>query len=121
MRQEQAIPVGQLGARCEAFGLPLSAHTAPSPHAHPCCAVGRVCHVEYFHGHARIARMVFDGAPTPVEGELRPDLSRPGLGLEFKRLYDKPEDEKKMRPSTFGRPRSAAGPSSTATATTRRS
>ena len=29
--------------------------------------------------------MLFDGAPTPVGGSLRPDLSRPGLGLEFKR------------------------------------
>ena len=29
--------------------------------------------------------MLFDGAPTPVGGALRPDLSRPGLGLEFKR------------------------------------
>ena len=26
-----------------------------------------------------------DGAPSPVKGELRPDLSRPGMGLEFKR------------------------------------
>jgi hypothetical protein len=29
--------------------------------------------------------MFFDGALKPVNGELRPDLSRPGLGLEFKR------------------------------------
>ena len=29
--------------------------------------------------------MFFDGALTPVDGALRPDLSRPGLGLEFKR------------------------------------
>jgi hypothetical protein len=29
--------------------------------------------------------MLFDGALTPVEGCLRPDLSRPGLGIELKR------------------------------------
>jgi hypothetical protein len=29
--------------------------------------------------------MLFDGALTPVDGALRPDRSRPGLGLEFKR------------------------------------
>jgi hypothetical protein len=28
--------------------------------------------------------MLFDGAPTPREGEIAPDLSRPGLGLVFK-------------------------------------
>ncbi|MGH7193992.1 MAG: enolase C-terminal domain-like protein, partial [Candidatus Saccharimonadales bacterium] len=34
--------------------------------------------------HVRIEGMLFDGALAPVDGELRPDLSRPGLGLEFK-------------------------------------
>jgi hypothetical protein len=29
--------------------------------------------------------MLFDGAVAPVDGELRPDLSRSGMGLEFKR------------------------------------
>jgi hypothetical protein len=29
--------------------------------------------------------MLFDGVLTPVEGALRPDLTRPGMGLEFKR------------------------------------
>ena len=29
--------------------------------------------------------MLFDGALTAEGGYLRPDLSRPGLGLEFKR------------------------------------
>jgi L-alanine-DL-glutamate epimerase-like enolase superfamily enzyme len=72
------------GALCEAFGVPLSAHTAPSLHAHPCCALPMARHVEYFHDHARIERTFFDGAQEPVEGHLRPDLSRPGLGLELK-------------------------------------
>ena len=29
--------------------------------------------------------MLFDGAPRPEGGLLKPDLTRPGLGLEFKR------------------------------------
>ena len=73
------------GALCEARALPLSAHCAPSLHAHPCCALTPVRHVEYFHDHARIEHMLFDGALTPVNGNLRPDLSRAGLGLDFKR------------------------------------
>ncbi len=75
----------QAGALCEAFGRPLSAHTAPSIHLHPCCALGCSLNLEYFYDHYRIEQMFFDGAAKPVNGQLRPDLSRPGLGLEFKR------------------------------------
>jgi hypothetical protein len=48
--------------------------------------VPRFRHLEWFHDHVRIEHMLFDGAPTPQGGTIRPDLSRPGLGLEFKRL-----------------------------------
>jgi hypothetical protein len=41
--------------------------------------------VEYFHDHVRIEHMLFDGAITAVNGNLKPDLSRPGLGLDLKR------------------------------------
>jgi L-alanine-DL-glutamate epimerase-like enolase superfamily enzyme len=75
----------RVGALCEAEPIPLSAHTAPSLHAHPCCALTPAVHVEYFHDHARIERMLFDGALAPRGGMLQPDLSRPGLGLDFKR------------------------------------
>ena len=72
-------------ALCEAFGLPLSAHCAPALHLHPCCAAtADFRHLEYFHDHARIEGMLFDGAAAPVGGALRPDPYRPGLGLEFK-------------------------------------
>jgi L-alanine-DL-glutamate epimerase-like enolase superfamily enzyme len=73
------------GALCAARPLPLSAHTAPSLHCHPCCALDAARHVEYFHDHARIERLLFDGAPAPRGGALHPDRSRPGLGLELKR------------------------------------
>jgi L-alanine-DL-glutamate epimerase-like enolase superfamily enzyme len=72
-------------ALCEAAHLPLSAHCGPALHAHPCAALLPVRHIEYFHDHARIERMLFDGALAPVGGALTPDLARPGNGLEFKR------------------------------------
>jgi L-alanine-DL-glutamate epimerase-like enolase superfamily enzyme len=75
----------QVGALCEAFCMPLSAHTGPTIHAHPCCALGRVRDIEYFHDHVRIESMFFDGAQQAVDGRLHPDLSRPGLGIELKR------------------------------------
>jgi L-alanine-DL-glutamate epimerase-like enolase superfamily enzyme len=68
----------------QAFNLPLSSHCAPSIHVHPCCAAQPVRHLEYFYDHVRIEHMLFEGALEPVNGELIPDLSRPGLGLEFK-------------------------------------
>ena len=75
----------RVGALCEARSLPLSAHCAPSLHAHPACTLTSFRHLEYFHDHDRIEHMLFDGALTPVDGALRPDLSRPGLGLDLKR------------------------------------
>jgi L-alanine-DL-glutamate epimerase-like enolase superfamily enzyme len=75
----------QVGALCDAFDVPLSAHTAPTLHAAVSCALPRVRHVEYFHDHVRLERMLFDGAPLARDGCLRPDRTRPGLGLELKR------------------------------------
>jgi len=75
----------QAAALCQSHCLRLSAHTAPAWHTHVCCAAIPVIHLEYFHDHVRIERMFFDGTPEPVQGTLRPDLSRPGLGLELKR------------------------------------
>lgn len=75
----------RVGALCEAFQLPLSAHTAPSLHVHACCALQRTVHIEYFHDHVRLEHFLFDGAATVRDGRLFPDLSRPGLGLELKR------------------------------------
>ncbi len=68
----------------EAHHLTLSAHCAPSLHAHPCCAIPNLSPSEYFYDHVRIEGMLFDGATTPKDGALQPDLTRPGLGLAFK-------------------------------------
>jgi L-alanine-DL-glutamate epimerase-like enolase superfamily enzyme len=72
-------------ALVEARSMQLSSHCGPSLHVHPCCAVPNFRHMEYFHDHVRIENMFFDGVLMPIDGELRPDLSRPGMGLEFKR------------------------------------
>ncbi len=39
----------------------------------------RAVHMEFFHDHARIERMFFDGFCEPVDGCMIPDLSRPGM------------------------------------------
>jgi L-alanine-DL-glutamate epimerase-like enolase superfamily enzyme len=75
----------QIAALCEAFHVDLSGHCAPALHLHVACASPRLRHLEWFHDHARIEHMLFDGAPVPASGVLRPDLSRFGNGLTFKR------------------------------------
>jgi L-alanine-DL-glutamate epimerase-like enolase superfamily enzyme len=69
---------------CWAHNLPLSSHCGPSMHVHVCCAVPRAIHMEFFHDHARIERMFFDGFCEPRQGQMAPDLSRLGMGLELK-------------------------------------
>ena len=75
----------QAAALCTAHHLDLSAHTAPALHTHVCCAALPVRHLEYFHDHVRIERLFFDGVSPPVNGELRPDRSRLGMGIELKK------------------------------------
>lgn len=75
----------KIGDLCEICHYPYSAHTAPSIHATLCCSIVPAVNVEYFHDHVRIEHMLFDGAISAVDGKLKPDLSRPGLGLDLKR------------------------------------
>ncbi len=75
----------RVGALVESRCMQLSAHCGPSVHVHPCCALPNFRHIEYFHDHVRIEHLFFEGVLDPVQGELRPDHSRPGMGLELKR------------------------------------
>ncbi len=75
----------RVAALCQARSMELSAHCGPSIHAHVCCAVPELRHLEYFHDHVRLERLLFDGVLEPEKGALRPDLDRPGNGLELKR------------------------------------
>jgi L-alanine-DL-glutamate epimerase-like enolase superfamily enzyme len=74
----------RIAALCEANNIQLSAHTAPTLHLPICCALAPARHLEYFFDHARIEEMLFDGFRAPVDGVMTPDLSRPGLGVEFR-------------------------------------
>src|SRR5947208_6764050 len=75
----------QAATLCDAHHVPLSSHCAPALHVHVGCATPAMRHVEYFHDHVRIERMIFEGVPEPVAGTVRPDLDQPGLGLTLKR------------------------------------
>jgi L-alanine-DL-glutamate epimerase-like enolase superfamily enzyme len=71
-------------ALAEQHGREISAHCAPQASAHVCCAVPHFRHIEYFHDHVRVERMLFDGVLEPENGALHPDRSRPGHGLQLK-------------------------------------
>jgi L-alanine-DL-glutamate epimerase-like enolase superfamily enzyme len=75
----------QGAAIASSFGCPISAHCAPSLHMYVGCATPGFRHLEYFHDHARIERMLFDGFIEPAGAEMKPDRSRKGLGLTFKK------------------------------------
>jgi L-alanine-DL-glutamate epimerase-like enolase superfamily enzyme len=72
------------GALCQAHQVPLSAHCAPNLSAHVCCAVQTLAHIEYFHDHVRIENLLFEGTLTPERGALRPEIGRPGHGLQVR-------------------------------------
>jgi len=75
----------RVAALCDARSMDLSLHCAPQVSAHVGTAVWHLRHLEYFHDHVRIEGMAFDGVLSPdPDGVLRPDRSRPGLGLEIK-------------------------------------
>lgn len=71
---------------CQSTMTPLSTHCAPNLHLHVAMACKQLRHIEYFFDHARIERMLFDGAGEPQKGMLSPDPSRPGIGLELRRI-----------------------------------
>jgi len=74
----------QGAAIAASFGCPISAHCAPTLHMHIGCALPNFRHIEYFHDHVRIERMLFDGFIPAKNGAMQPDRSAPGLGLAFK-------------------------------------
>jgi L-alanine-DL-glutamate epimerase-like enolase superfamily enzyme len=71
-------------ALAAAHNLQVSAHCAPNAHAQVAAAIPNLRHVEYFHDHQRIERMLFDGALDPAGGTMTPDPGRPGLGIVFR-------------------------------------
>jgi L-alanine-DL-glutamate epimerase-like enolase superfamily enzyme len=74
----------RLDGICAAHQIPFSAHCAPQASAHLCCAMESAVHVEYFHDHARLEPMIFEGTIEPRAGALRPDRDLPGLGIDLR-------------------------------------
>jgi L-alanine-DL-glutamate epimerase-like enolase superfamily enzyme len=72
----------RVAALCAGHGSDISGHCAQSLHLHPALCVPNLRHLEYFHDHHRVDRILFDGVIEPHAGELRPDWSSPGLGLD---------------------------------------
>lgn len=75
----------RIGALAQAHGVPFSAHCAPAISVHACAAIEPLVHLEWFADHVRVERLLFDGVVEPDGGVLRPDRSRPGLGIELKK------------------------------------
>ncbi len=75
----------RVAAACAAQQTPFSAHCSQSLHAHVACVPPNLRHIEYFHDHARIDQIMFDGVLAPIHGSLRPAEDRPGLGLTLRR------------------------------------
>ena len=65
-------------------GLEVSGHCAPHEHAAVLAAVANLRHLEWFHDHVRIERMLFAGGPRPVKGELVLDPDAPGHGMTWR-------------------------------------
>ncbi|MGI8727052.1 MAG: enolase C-terminal domain-like protein, partial [Solirubrobacterales bacterium] len=75
----------RIDALCRGRGLPLSTHCAPAASLHVACATRELRHIEWFVDHIRCERILFDGLIEPRDGQLHPDRSRPGHGIELKK------------------------------------
>ncbi|WP_211589351.1 enolase C-terminal domain-like protein [Microbispora sp. H11081] len=67
-----------------AHGLQVSGHCAPHQHLAVAAAVPNLRHLEWFHDHARIESMLFEGTASPEGGEVPIDRATPGNGLTLK-------------------------------------
>lgn len=68
------------------YRIPLSTHTAPFLHVPLACAAARCRHVELFHDHWRVERMVFSGGPVLTGGQLASEGAADGLGIGIEPL-----------------------------------
>ncbi|MFF3513293.1 enolase C-terminal domain-like protein [Streptomyces sp. NPDC002573] len=74
----------RVAALALSHGLQISGHCAPHAHGHAAASVPNLRHLEWFHDHVRIERLLFDGALDPHGGALRPGHdAAPGLGLSI--------------------------------------
>ncbi|MEV4703146.1 enolase C-terminal domain-like protein [Actinoplanes sp. NPDC049316] len=67
-----------------AHGLEVSGHCAPHQHLAVAAATPNLRHLEWFHDHVRIERMLFDGAVGAEGGTAAVNRDAPGNGLTFR-------------------------------------
>ncbi|MCM4083832.1 enolase C-terminal domain-like protein [Paractinoplanes hotanensis] len=67
-----------------ADGLQVSGHCAPHQHLAVAAATSNLRHLEWFHDHVRIERMLFDGTVSAGGGTATLDRTSPGNGLIFR-------------------------------------
>ncbi len=72
------------GALAEAQQILFSSHCAPALHLHAAISLSDFYIAEYFYDHARIENMLFEGVMQPKNGCIYPDITRSGIGVEFK-------------------------------------
>ncbi|WP_138443981.1 enolase C-terminal domain-like protein [Sinomonas susongensis] len=71
-------------AVADAHGIGFSGHCAPAITASVAAAAPRLRHLEWFHDHVRLEKMLFEGTLDPKGGTITPDTERPGNGLELR-------------------------------------
>lgn len=72
----------RVAALALSHGLEISGHCAPHAHAHTAASVPNLRHLEWFHDHVRIERLLFDGTLDPAAGDIAPGRNgATGLGL----------------------------------------
>jgi L-alanine-DL-glutamate epimerase-like enolase superfamily enzyme len=71
-------------ALARAHHVDVSAHCAPAAHAAVAAACPNLRHLEWFHDHVRIERLLFDGAPSAAGGSIAVDRTAPGNGLTLR-------------------------------------
>ena len=74
----------RVAALAGAHGLQISGHCAPNLHLPAALHVPNLRHLEYFHDHARLDPLLFDGIPAVIGGDLRPEPSVPGHGMALR-------------------------------------
>jgi len=74
----------EVDALCSAWNVPLSTHCAPALHAPLAFCLPALVHLEYFHDHARLERLLFEGVPEPEDGAYAFDEGTLGHGLTLR-------------------------------------
>jgi len=71
-------------ALAQSQNLQVSAHCAPSLHAHVAAAIPNLRHVEWFADHARLEPLLVDGLPEARGGALHPNPESRGHGMRIR-------------------------------------